>query len=112
MPRCGRARLPRAVLCRNSNPPVTVRRSMDRGLVPTVGRPAHWPAPRALTAEQLHRLGFQPGMPLPVAMPDLEHPAGSQVAFVLSCPGKEEARCGHPTVGATGHNLAMLLKEL
>ena len=75
-------------------------------------RPAHWPPHKELTDSQLQRLGFKRGCALPSSTPDLEHPAGSQVAFVLSCPGKEEARHGRPTAGTTGYNLAHLLAEL
>ncbi|MDM0053029.1 hypothetical protein [Variovorax sp. J22R115] len=75
-------------------------------------RPAHWPPHKELTNLQLQRLGFRRGRNLPVSTPDLEHPSDSQVAFVLSCPGKEEARHGRPTTGTTGYNLAQLLDAL
>lgn len=36
----------------------------------------------------------------------------TDVAFVLSCPGRHEEDAGHPAAGSTGRNLERLLKHL
>jgi len=36
----------------------------------------------------------------------------SNVAFVFSCPGQEEEKCGKPVAGSTGKNLEQILERL